>query len=418
MTKINVFVSYSHKDIKWKNRFEEILKPVLRDSVALQWWGDEKINPSDEWHEEIQSALHQSDLYVCLVSPAFLASDYIRHNELPEIVRRREKDLAPIACLYLQESLVELDECGVKIQLDDGTTASKNLTVYQGLNSHKNPIAAISGKEKQNSALNNAAKQLLNIINKHPKPKKPLQPKKPVDRFELSIKIKQNDSGIHLTYFDSTELILERRDESKLIQTAVEQWRKLGDTQLAQTEFTDSLFSALFGQGDDCITQVLKKVAAASDADHPTKFALRLRIYCENNDIASLPWSVTSFRGEPLLDCHWIFEHHIQPPILGPSGEPSIPCVHPLPAMVLNPVADSDGGTPGRGMVQALEFPLKKVDRPPPKRYRSWQELQKEPGRAIPELVYFVGSISMNADKVNLHFKDGDRDERVPVTTY
>jgi len=168
MRKIKIFVSYSHKDEKWKQRFEEVLKPALKNQADLQWWHD---RVSDDWHAEIQAALHQSDLYVCLVSPAFLASDYIIDHELPEIVRRREQKLAKIACLYLRESLVNRDEYAIKVDLGDGATEIRKLTHYQGLNQPKLPIAGIDGDEKQNAALNQAADNLLNLIHKlKPKP--------------------------------------------------------------------------------------------------------------------------------------------------------------------------------------------------------------------------------------------------------
>ena len=410
-----IFVSYSHKDEEWKQRFEEILKPALINQADLEWWYDGEVEVSDDWHEKIQAALHQSDLYVCLVSPAFLASQYISHNELPEILRRREQKFAEIACLYLQDSLVDRNECAIKVDLGDGADETRKLTNYQGLNSPELPIAGINGKEKQNAALNQAAHKLLDLIKKL-KPK-PSPAKEPRERFELTIKLKRNGNSINISYFDYSGLILDRKDDSKRLKIILENWRKLGQTQLTETVFTDSLFTLLFGEGDqDCSLELLKIVADAGTADRPSKHALRVRLYFEDSEIAALPWSATSYRGEPLRDCQWLFELHAFMPKPGQSSELSVSCKHPLPTLILNPAANSTSGTPGSGIVQVLKAPFKKFARPTPKTYQNWQQLKSEPDAAIPELVYFVGRASMDSGKIFLHFHEDDREQRVAVS--
>ena len=83
-----IFVSYSHQDEEWKNRFCQMLAPFLRDGdLELQLWVDEgNIWPGDKWHEEIQNALKVAGVAVVLVSAPFLSSEYVMRYELPEII--------------------------------------------------------------------------------------------------------------------------------------------------------------------------------------------------------------------------------------------------------------------------------------------------------------------------------------------
>ena len=84
-----IFVSYSHEDEEWKNRFCQMLAPFLRDGdIELQLWVDDgDIQSGDRWHEKIQSALKAAGVAVVLVSASFLGSEYVMKCELPEIIR-------------------------------------------------------------------------------------------------------------------------------------------------------------------------------------------------------------------------------------------------------------------------------------------------------------------------------------------
>ncbi|HZF10577.1 MAG TPA: toll/interleukin-1 receptor domain-containing protein [Thermoanaerobaculia bacterium] len=91
-----VFVSYSHKDKKWLEDLRTMLAPDIRDGVVDVWW-DGAIKPSQRWREEIQAALDSARVAVFLVSPNFLASDFIVKEELSYLLdaarRRRVKIL-------------------------------------------------------------------------------------------------------------------------------------------------------------------------------------------------------------------------------------------------------------------------------------------------------------------------------------
>jgi hypothetical protein len=76
-----LFISYSRKDRAFMERFWTHLSP-LETQYGLQRWDDSRIQPGDIWLEEIEQALARAQVALLLVSPDFLASDFIRRKEL------------------------------------------------------------------------------------------------------------------------------------------------------------------------------------------------------------------------------------------------------------------------------------------------------------------------------------------------
>jgi TIR domain len=75
-----VFISYAQADALWLDRLLLNLKPLAFEeliSVAT----DRDIGLGDDWHARIQADLNRAGAAVLLVSPAFLASEYIRNND-------------------------------------------------------------------------------------------------------------------------------------------------------------------------------------------------------------------------------------------------------------------------------------------------------------------------------------------------
>jgi hypothetical protein len=80
-----IFISYSHKDEKWKDKLVEQLR-VLELEGYCSLWDDRKIEMGVDWFPEIEKALQDADIAVMLISAHFLTSKFIRDQEVPRIL--------------------------------------------------------------------------------------------------------------------------------------------------------------------------------------------------------------------------------------------------------------------------------------------------------------------------------------------
>lgn len=81
-----IFVSYARQDRVWLEELRKVLKPLVRGS-ELTVLADDQIRPGESWYDWIEDALVQARIAVLLVSPDFLASDFIANEELPILSR-------------------------------------------------------------------------------------------------------------------------------------------------------------------------------------------------------------------------------------------------------------------------------------------------------------------------------------------
>ena len=91
MGKPTVFISYSHKDEKWKDWLLPQLR-VLEMAGRIIVWDDRKIDQGDQWYDEIIEAMDDAAVTICLISPDYLASDFIAKEEIPYLLERRKRD--------------------------------------------------------------------------------------------------------------------------------------------------------------------------------------------------------------------------------------------------------------------------------------------------------------------------------------
>lgn len=128
-----IFISYSHKDAKWLKRLKPFLQPLVRDE-ELKIWSDTDIKPSSDWHASIQKALSEANAAILLISQDFIASDYIKNNELPQLLNAASDRGLRIFPVFVSSSYL---------------TKDSPLLIYQGVNSPSSPLDMMD-RAKQN----------------------------------------------------------------------------------------------------------------------------------------------------------------------------------------------------------------------------------------------------------------------------
>ena len=87
---LKIFISYSHKDKKFKDELVTMLAGLQRQGI-VDAWQDRRISPGDEWNKSIQAAMDECDLALLLVSPDYIASRFIQEEEQPKLLQRRKE---------------------------------------------------------------------------------------------------------------------------------------------------------------------------------------------------------------------------------------------------------------------------------------------------------------------------------------
>lgn len=106
-----VFLSYSRKDKKWLDELQVHLKPYARSGVITAW-SDEQIRPGSKWLEAIKDALAKTRVAVLLVSPDFLASDFIHEQELTPILKDAHE--AGVTILWIPVRPSSYQKCALR----------------------------------------------------------------------------------------------------------------------------------------------------------------------------------------------------------------------------------------------------------------------------------------------------------------
>ena len=88
MTAKKVFVAYSRDDRMSLLALKKHLASLEREEL-ISVWVDREIIPGDAWEDDIESNLESADLFICLVSASFIASDYCWKKELNRALERR-----------------------------------------------------------------------------------------------------------------------------------------------------------------------------------------------------------------------------------------------------------------------------------------------------------------------------------------
>ncbi|HKG13704.1 MAG TPA: TIR domain-containing protein [Pyrinomonadaceae bacterium] len=116
MTAPSIFISYSHKDEGWKDRLLPQLR-ALELAGRIVVWDDRKIDGGDTWYPEIQEAMEQAAVALCLISPDYLASRFCVKEEVPYLLQRRERERMALIPVLLRPCPWQAFEWLSKIQM-------------------------------------------------------------------------------------------------------------------------------------------------------------------------------------------------------------------------------------------------------------------------------------------------------------
>jgi hypothetical protein len=127
-----IFLSYSHVDRRWLDRLLVHLKPLtISRNIAVR--SDSDLRAGESWRDKINEEISQADVAVLLVSPDYLASDWVASNELPVLLKAAEERGLRIVWIPISHSLY----------------AETGISQFQALTDPSKPLNALSRVERE-----------------------------------------------------------------------------------------------------------------------------------------------------------------------------------------------------------------------------------------------------------------------------
>jgi hypothetical protein len=168
----SIFICYAHQDNessdrneRWLDRLQQQLAPLeLEGQVEI--WSDKKLELGDDWHDKIQATLRQVKAAVLLVSPAFLASKYIRDSELPVLLKNAKEQGVKIFPVLLRQCLWQ----ETKFKYPDSKECPEELSLASIQAPTTQPLNSLPEHE-QDKVLYQVAQRIYQIVN--PQSQKP-----------------------------------------------------------------------------------------------------------------------------------------------------------------------------------------------------------------------------------------------------
>lgn len=105
--KRKVFISYKHSDEEILPLCEKLASHIL-DKLDVAIWYDHQLTAGEEYDNEIQSAIAQSDAFVLLLTPNILSSKYVLEQEIP-LARKNQVAIIPIIAGISEEDIPEIE---------------------------------------------------------------------------------------------------------------------------------------------------------------------------------------------------------------------------------------------------------------------------------------------------------------------
>lgn len=166
-----VFISYAHSDNdnpdpakRWLNRIlEQLQQLVLQDKIIA--WSDTQIEAGELWDTSIKTQLQNARVAVLLVSPAFLASKYIRNSELPVLLMNAMNEGRAVIPVIVRHCL--FTEAKFKYPDAAHGPGELSLSVFQSANPPSKPLNSMPEHE-QDAVLLSVARRILRLAQPNP----------------------------------------------------------------------------------------------------------------------------------------------------------------------------------------------------------------------------------------------------------
>jgi internalin A len=133
---LRTFLSYSHKDKTTKGIFQDNLTVMMKKNF-IESWHDGLIETGMLWREEIEENLARMDVFVALLTTAFLASDFIETVEIKaarDKLNKQGSDFLFVLILVDDISLDGLDLAAYQILKPGGKAVCRHPSRKAGFN--------------------------------------------------------------------------------------------------------------------------------------------------------------------------------------------------------------------------------------------------------------------------------------------
>jgi nucleoside phosphorylase len=98
-----LFISYSADDEKFKEELETHLV-MLRREGTIRPWHSQQTGAGLEWEKEISDLIDRSQIILLLISPSFLASDYLYDKEMQHAMERHQSGDARVVPIIIRSA--------------------------------------------------------------------------------------------------------------------------------------------------------------------------------------------------------------------------------------------------------------------------------------------------------------------------
>ncbi|MVT12638.1 toll/interleukin-1 receptor domain-containing protein [Chitinophaga tropicalis] len=141
-----IFISYFRNDLNFLEELKTMLAPLI-EKKKLSLWDDTMISSGKNKRDEMESALSLAKAAILLVTPDYLASDFIKENELPPLLELSKKKGTKILWIPVKSSLVKETE----------------IEKYEALHSANKPLDKLSSPQR-NAALQKIGNKILDLL--------------------------------------------------------------------------------------------------------------------------------------------------------------------------------------------------------------------------------------------------------------